>query len=94
LTEIEMNRASLEAASATVRLGRERLEGEQARFEVGRGTTRTVIETQRDLLLATVTELRAQVNLIKSHVQLDRATGTTLEKQQIQIRQQLSLNLQ
>ena len=94
LTEIEMNRASLEAASATVRLGRERLEGEQARFEVGRGTTRTVIETQRDLLLATVTELRAQVNLIKSHVQLDRATGTTLEKHQIQIRQQLSLNLQ
>ena len=94
LTEIEMNRASLEAASATVRLGRERLEGEQARFEVGQSTTRTVIETQRDLLLATVTELRAQVNLIKSHVQLDRATGTTLEKHQIQIRQQLSLNLQ
>ena len=61
---------------------RERLEGEQARFDVGRGTTRTVIEAQRDLLLATVTELRAQVNLIKSHVQLDRATGTTLQKHQ------------
>ncbi len=93
LTEIDMNRASLEAASATVRLGHERLEGEQARFEVGRGTTRTVIEAQRDLLLATVTELRAQVNLIKSHVQLDRATGTTLQKHRIQIRDELNRNL-
>ena len=93
LTKIDMNRASLEAASATVRLGREHLEGEQARFEVGQGTTRSVIEAQRDLLLAAVTELQAQINLIKSHVQLDRATGTTLERHQIQIRKQLSRNL-
>ena len=93
LTEIDMNYASLEAASATVRLGQERLEGEQARFEVGRGTTRTVIEAQRDLVLAAVTELQAQVNLIKSHVQLDRATGATLEKHQIRTREQLTRNL-
>ena len=85
---------SLEAASATVRLGLERLEGEQARFEVGRGTTRIVIEAQRDLVLAAVTELQAQVNLIKSHIQLDRATGTTLEKHQIKVREQLNRNLQ
>ena len=52
-----------------------------------------MIEAQRDLLLATVTELRAQVNLIKSHVQLDRATGTTLQKHRIQIRDELNRNL-
>ena len=93
LTEIEMNQASLEAASASVRLGQERLDGEQARFEVGVGTTRTLIEAQRDLVQSAVTELQARVNLIKSHIQLDQATGSTLAKQRIQVRHQIRRNL-
>lgn len=83
LTQIEMNRARIEAAEAAVRSARERLEGEQARFEVGMGTTRELIEAQRDLLQAESVLVRARVDLIKSFNLLDKAVGRTLQRQRI-----------
>lgn len=93
LTRVEMNRASLEAGNAAVRSAQERLVAEQARFEAGLATTREMIEAQRDLLLAETTRLRAQIDLIKSHALLDKATGRTFDRLGIQLVDALSRNV-
>ncbi len=93
LTQIEMNEARQEAAGATVRLAQERLDGEEAKFEVGLGTTRELIEAQRDLVQAQTVLLRARVDLIKSHAQLDRAVGRTLLVKNIEIGEAIGLNV-
>ena len=94
LTQIEMNEARLEATQAAVRSARERLEGEEARFDVGVGTTRELIETQRDLLQAESLSLRAQVDLIKSHALLDKAVGRTFDRHNIRLSDALEANVQ
>lgn len=93
LTQIEMNQERREAAQATVRFAQERLEGEEAKFEVGLGTTRELIEAQRDLVQAESVLLRARVDLIKSHAQLDRVVGRTLEEQNIELADALETNV-
>jgi len=93
LTQIEMNQARIEAAEATVRSARERLQGEQARFEVGIGTTRELIEAQRDLLVAASVLVRARTDLVKSHNLLDKAVGRTLERKNIVLADALAVNL-
>lgn len=94
LTQIEMNEERLQASQAAVRFAQERLEGEEARFEVGMGTTRELIEAQRDLLQAESVLLRAQTDLIKSHRSLDRALGRSFERYNIRLADALSTNVQ
>lgn len=93
LTQIEMNHARMDSAQAAVRLAGERLEGEKARFEVGMGTTRELIETQRDLQQAESVLLRAQIDLIKSHALLDKALGRTFEVHKIKLSDALKINV-
>lgn len=93
LTQIEMNEARLQAAEAAVRFGRERLEGEEVRFDVGMGTTRELIEAQRDLLEAESVLLRAQIDLIKSHNLLDQALGRTFDRYNIRLGDALQTNV-
>ncbi len=93
LTQIEMNRARLEAVSTAVRAAEERLVAEQARFDAGMATTRELIEAQRDLLQAQTVRLRAQIDLIKNYALLDRATGRTFERQNIRLVDALAINV-
>ena len=93
LTQIEMNKARLEASEAAVRFGHERLDGEQVRFEVGIGTTRELIEAQRDLLEAETILLRGQIDLIKSHDLLDQAIGRTFERHNVRLTDALETNV-
>jgi len=93
LTRLEMNQASLEAGEAAVRSARERLVAEQARFEAGMATTRQIIEAQRDLLVAEITELRAQIDLVKSQALLDKAAGHTFDRFGIQLADALNRNV-
>ncbi len=93
LTQIEMNAARLEAAHAAVVAARERLEGEQARFEVGMGTTRELIEAQRDLLQAETVVVRSRIDLIKSHNLLDKAVGRSFQRYNIALREALTTNI-
>jgi outer membrane protein TolC len=93
LTQLQMNEATLNAAKVAVRAAQERLLGEEARFEVGMGTTRELIEAQRDLLQAKSLEVRAQTDLKKSHSILDKAVGRTLIRQNIRIKEALDLNV-
>jgi outer membrane protein TolC len=93
LTQVQMNKARLEASQATVRAESERLQGEEARFEVGMGTTRLLIEAQRDLLTAKSVEVRALTELIKSYALLDRAVGRTFRKHNIRLNDALETNV-
>lgn len=93
LTRIEGIQARLEASQAAVRFADERLEGEQARFDVGMGTTRELIQAQRDLLQAASVLLRVQVDLIKSHHELDKALGQTFDRHKIQLADALNTNV-
>ena len=72
----------------------ERMEAEQARFEVGAGTTRQLIEAQRDLLRAESIVVRAETDLMKSHALLDRALGRTFERHNISLTEALEMNKQ
>src|SRR5690606_27032914 len=93
LTQIEMNRERLQAVGVAVQSALERLEAEQARFEVGMGTTRDVIEAQRDLAQAESVQVRAEIDLIKSYDLLDRAVGRTLSNLNIVMRDSVNENV-
>jgi len=93
LTSIEGNEARLEAGQEAVRFATERLKGEEARFKIGIGTTRQLIEAQRDLLQTTSILLRARIDLIKSHHLLDRALGQTFTKNNILLSETLKTNI-
>ncbi|PYV13998.1 MAG: hypothetical protein DMG07_12970, partial [Acidobacteria bacterium] len=71
-------RARVAAAEATVHYGEERLRAEQDKHSVGEGTTRAVLEAQRDLEDARSRLARAKTDLVKSRVALDRSTGSLL----------------
>lgn len=85
LNLLEMNRARLESARESVRFLNQRLDGEQSKFENGLATTRDLIEAQRDLALGESLALRARVDWTQSLIELERAMGTILLSQQIEI---------
>ncbi len=93
LTQIQMNEARVEATEEAVRAAQERLKGEEARFEVGMGTTRQLIEAQRDLLSYVSIQVRARTDLIKSYARLDMVTGRTLERQNISLDDAIQMNV-
>ena len=93
LTQLEMNQASLQTGRTGLRAAQERVEAEQARFEVGAGTTRQLIEAQRDLLRAESIVVRAETDLMKSHALLDRALGRTFERHNISLTEALEMNV-
>ncbi len=94
LTRIEMNRARVTASNATVMAAEKRLEGEEARFEVGVGTTRELIEAQRDLLQAISTQVEAQTALATSQAVLDKAAGRTFQRRGIVLQEAIKRNVE
>ena len=93
LTQVEMNEASIEASTVAVNAARERMEGEEARFSVGMGTTRELIEAQRDLLQAATVLIRGRIDLVKSYNLLDRAVGRTLKRRNLVLSETLRKNV-
>ena len=93
-TELEMNRARIEAASKSRELAERNLDAEQKKFQLGTSTIRFVLEEQRNLAVAQSNEVRALVDFTKAKNNLDRAVGKTLEVQSIRVEDALSGNLQ
>lgn len=93
LTEMEMNQAGAQAAAATVRLAEERLDGQQARFDVGMATTRELIEAQRDLLVAQSVLIQNRVNWMKSRKRLDQVLGINLRANGIRVADAIRQNV-
>ena len=91
ITAVEMNKARIEAASASRALAREQYEAEQRRFELGASTVRFVLEEQRNLEQMQTNENAALVNYRKALVDYDRALGMTLKKNNISIEKTAAL---
>ena len=85
LTQVEMNRARIEAAQKARELAERRLQSEQKKFDLGASTIRFVLEEQRNVTQAQTDEIAALVNYTKALVDFDRATGMTLKKNNIQL---------
>ncbi len=74
---VESTERRLDAASAARQLAEKKLEAEQSKFEVGMSTNFFVVQAQRDLLDAQITELRASLDYRKALVDLERLQLTT-----------------
>src|SRR6266496_86091 len=76
---VQQNRAAVEAAQAAVALAHESLDAEQKKYALGASTTTLVLQAQRDMAQAQSNMVSASSNYQKSRVELDRATGLTLD---------------
>ena len=87
--QIEMNRARIEAAEVARELAERRLDAEQRKFTLGASAIRFVLDEQQNVTQAQTNEIRALVDYVKAIVAYDRAIGRTLERNNIQIEQEL-----
>jgi len=76
---VEQNRASVASAKAAVDYARQSLDAEQKKYQFGTSTTTLVLQTQSALATAESTLMSAMAAYEKSRVELDRATGVTLD---------------
>ena len=66
-------------------LAEKKLSAEEERLRVGLSTNYLVLQYQRDLTTARVSELQAIINYNNAQVALDRSMGTILEKRSIKV---------
>jgi outer membrane protein TolC len=82
---VQQNRASVEAARAAVELGHQSLDAEQKKYVLGASTATLVLQNQTTLAQSESTLVSAMAAYEKSRVELDRATGSLLDHNGIQI---------
>jgi len=73
------DRARVEAAGKARELQQQTFDAEQKKYQLGASTVYNVILTQRDLITAQGTELRALADLVEAKANYERALGRTLE---------------
>jgi outer membrane protein len=76
---VEQNRASVASAQAAVDYAKQSLDAEQKKYQFGTSTTTLVLQTQSALATAESTLMSAMAAYEKSRIELDRATGVTLD---------------
>jgi outer membrane protein len=82
---LTQDRAQVDAASEARQLQQETFDAEQKKYRLGASTVYNVILTQRDLITAKGTELRALANLEEAKANYERALGRTLEVNHVTI---------
>jgi outer membrane protein len=82
---VEQNRASVASAQAAMDYAKQSLDAEQKKYQFGTSTTTAVLQTQSALATAESTLMSAMAAYEKSRVELDRATGVTLDHAGISI---------
>jgi len=82
---VEQGRAQVEAATKARELQQQTFDAEQKKYQLGASTVYNVILTQRDLITAQGTELRALANLAEAKANYERALGRTLEVNNVTI---------
>jgi outer membrane protein len=82
---VEQGRAQVEAASKARELQQQTFDAEQKKYALGASTVYNVILTQRDLITAQGTELRALANLAEAKANYERALGRTLQVNSVTI---------
>jgi len=82
---LTQDRAQVDAASKARELQQQTFDAEQKKYKLGASTVYLVIQTQRDLINAQGTELRALANLAEAKANYERAVGRTLEVNRVTI---------
>lgn len=82
---VEQNRASVASAQAAVDYARQSLDAEQKKYQFGTSTTTAVLQTRSALANAESTLMSAMAAYEKSRVEMERATGSLLDKNGISI---------
>jgi outer membrane protein len=82
---VQQARARYQAAQKARVLQEQTVDAEQKKYELGASTIYNVILTQRDLLQAQSNEVAALSAYSKARVEMERATGQTLEKNNISL---------
>lgn len=82
---LETARKSLDASRASERAEAKKLEAEQKKFENGLSTSFQVLDFDEDLARARSALRRAEINVHKAVVNLERATGAFLEERGISV---------
>jgi outer membrane protein TolC len=85
LIALQQARARVDSAIKSRVLQEQTLDAEQKKYALGASTIFLVIQAQRDLALARSVEVAAMNNYTKARVELDRATGQTLAKNNISL---------
>jgi outer membrane protein len=78
-------KAQIVAAQKSVILAQQTLDAEQKKFQLGESTVFLVIQAQRDLVTAQGTEALARSTYAKALTQFYQATGSTLQKYNIEL---------
>lgn len=84
-TGLVQGKAQVQAAHQAVRLAQQTLDAEQKKLQAGISTPYQVVLRQRDFQTAQRAEVQAVVNYAKALVEVDRATGTTLNRNGIEL---------
>jgi outer membrane protein TolC len=82
---VQTNFERVNARKTARELAEQTLEAEQAKLEAGMSTSFVVLNYQRDVASARTSELQALIDYTLSLSQLDKATGTILEKRNIKL---------
>jgi len=82
---VQSNLKRVDAGTAARELAQKRLEAENSKFEVGMSTNFLVVQAQRDLADAQITELRALLDYQKSRVDFERVQRTALARAGISV---------
>ena len=82
---LTQDRSQVDAASKARELQQQTFDAEQKKYQLGASTVYLVIQTQRDLINAQGTELRALANLEEAKANYERAVGRTLEVNRVTI---------
>jgi len=90
ITGLVQGKAQVEAAHEAVRLARETWEAEQKKLAAGVSTPYQVILRERDYRAAQQAEVQTVANYAKALVEIDRAMGTTLDRNGIQFQDAVS----
>ena len=85
IRDVETNAKSVAAYSLARELAEKRLEAEQKKLNVGLTTNYFVLQFQDELASASSQELRALVDYNLAWARLEKATGQSLEKHNIQV---------
>ncbi len=82
---VQTNYERVLARRSARQLAEEKLQAEEAKLKVGLSNNFYVLTYQRDLATAKTAELRALIDYTLARGQLDKATGTSLDKRAIKI---------
>ena len=83
VSAVDQARGDLAAARNVAGLARQSLQGVQLKFKLGRATVTEVIQSQRDLDTAQVSEVKARSDYAKALIQFEQATGTVLTRNHV-----------